>query len=295
MALAAGLVVLAVIAWAFSGAVDASGAAGGTAGGGTAGGAGAAHGHGTKTGTAGPAAGRAGGASGAGLVSAPGTRSAPRSGPGSGRGRGSASRPSPGNGSRPRRGQGSGSAKGPASGARAGSGPATRAQAWLSASAQPPASPAGQVVGRNQGSGGTVTQPGGSAPRMRRACKPGDVVLSLFASQDSYGQSRLPQFEVDVVSTSRRTCAFNVGPRFLAVVATAAGKRVWNSARCVAGRGSLVTDLAWGVPTIIPVTWDLETPVAGCRQAARRAPPGGYAVSASDDGRTSNSLTFTVG
>ena len=262
MALTAGLVVLAVIAWAFSGAVDASGAAGG----GTAGGAGASHGRGTQTGPGGHAAGRPGGTSAAGPVSASGTR------------------------------PGSGSAAGSAGGPRPGSGTATRAIAHASpsASAQPSAAPAAQIAGQNQGPGDRVTQPVGPAPTVRRTCKPGDVVLSMFSSQDSYGQGRLPQFEVDVVSTSRRTCAFNVGPGFLAVVVTAAGRRVWSSARCAAGRGSLVTDLARGVPAVIPVTWDLETSAGGCPQPTRQVPPGGYAVSACDDGRTSNSLAFTV-
>ena len=127
-----------------------------------------------------------------------------------------------------------------------------------------------------------------------RACSPDDVVISLFSSQASYGPGQLPEFSVDVVSTSARTCAFNVGPRFLALVITADGKRVWSSADCVAGRGSLQTDLARGVPTAVPLSWDRESSAPGCRVTSRQVTAGSFAAAASDAGLASNSLTFTL-
>lgn len=137
-----------------------------------------------------------------------------------------------------------------------------------------------------------ATQPPGPAPV--RACEPGDVVLSLVSSQGSYGSGQLPEFDVNVVSTAARTCAFDVGPRFLALVITAGGKRIWSSADCVARPGSLLTDLARGVPTVVPISWDRETSAPGCRVTSRQVVPGSFAAAASDGGLASNPLTFTL-
>ena len=124
--------------------------------------------------------------------------------------------------------------------------------------------------------------------------KPGEVVLSLFSSQASYGRGQLPVFDVDVVSTSAQACAFNVGPRFLTLVITAGGKRIWSSADCVAGPGSLLTNLARGVPTVVPLSWDRETSAPGCRVTSRQVTTGSFAAAASDAGLASNPLTFTL-
>lgn len=126
------------------------------------------------------------------------------------------------------------------------------------------------------------------------ACRPADVVISVFASQDSFGQGQPPEFNLDVVSTADGTCAFNVGPRFLTLVIRAGGKRVWGSADCAAAPGSVVTDLARGVPTMLPVTWDLQTSVPGCPATAAQATAGSYSATASDDGVTSNPVTFRL-
>jgi len=137
-----------------------------------------------------------------------------------------------------------------------------------------------------------ATQPPG--PASAQACEPGEVVLSLFSSQASYGRGQLPEFNVDVVSTAARTCAFNVGPRFLTLVITAGGNRIWSSADCVAGPGSLLTDLARGVPTVVPLSWDRETSAPGCRVTSRQVTAGSFAAAASDGGLASNPLTFTL-
>ena len=136
--------------------------------------------------------------------------------------------------------------------------------------------------------------PGAKQPPASAACMPGEVVLSLFSSQGSYGRGQLPEFDVDVVSTAAGTCAFNVGPRFLTLVITAGGKRVWSSADCVAGPGSLLTDLPRGVPTVVPLSWDRETSAPGCRVTSRQVTAGSFAAAASDGGLVSNPLTFTL-
>jgi hypothetical protein len=116
----------------------------------------------------------------------------------------------------------------------------------------------------------------------------------VFASQASYGPGQPPEFDLDVVSVADQTCAVNVGPRHLALVITADGKRVWGSADCAAAPGSLVTDLTRGVPAILPVTWDLQTSAPGCAAAPRQAAAGSYVATASDGGVISSPVTFGV-
>jgi hypothetical protein len=128
----------------------------------------------------------------------------------------------------------------------------------------------------------------------RRACRPADVVLSLFLSQDSYGPGQLPVFDVDVVSTSPRTCTVNVGPKFLAVVVTSGGDRIWSSADCVAGAGSLVTDLVKGVPAVLPISWGRQTSAPGCFVPAARAHGGTYRAAASDGRLVSRKEAFRI-
>jgi hypothetical protein len=133
------------------------------------------------------------------------------------------------------------------------------------------------------------------APHPARACKPGDVVLSLSIDQDSYGRGQLPEFDVDVVSTGTRTCGFNVGPKHLSLVVRAHGKRVWASVKCASGHGALTTNLARGVPVIVPVSWNRQTSVLACQGTGQQAPAGRYTASASDGGVASNPVRFTIG
>ena len=163
-----------------------------------------------------------------------------------------------------------------------------------SASAQPSASvPVGAQAGH------APAQMAGFAPHRAshpaRACKPGDVVISLFVGQDSYGQGQLPEFDVNVVSTAATTCRFNVGAKRLSLVVRAHGKRVWASAECAAGHAALTTNLTRGVPVIVPVSWNRQTSALSCQGTGRQAPAGRYSASASDGGVASNRVRFTIG
>ncbi len=194
-----------------------------------------------------------------------------------GRAAASAGHGSPGRQARPAGGLGTGSASG-------------APQTWPSATPAP-------ILSTPQGPALSSPTPGATqppGPAAVRACEPGEVVLSLSSSQESYGRGQLPEFDMDVVSTAARTCAFNVGPRFLALVISAGGKRIWSSADCVAGPGSLLTDLARGVPTVVPLSWDRETSAPGCRVTSRRVTAGSFAAAAWDGGLASNPLTFTL-
>ena len=139
---------------------------------------------------------------------------------------------------------------------------------------------------------GTAQRP---AVRKMRPCKPGDVVLSLFASRGRYPRGQLPQFDVDVVSVADRSCAFNVGRKFLSLAVRAYGKRIWDSSDCASGRRSQVIKLVRGVPAILPVTWDLDRSSArGCAKTSHPALTGRFAASAAGDGLASNTVTFRV-
>jgi hypothetical protein len=185
-----------------------------------------------------------------------------------------------------RAGAGSG---GPGGAAR----PSAQPQASASATAQPSASPA--TGAQAQIGHEAPAQLAVSAPHAARACKPGNIVLSLFVGQDSYGQGQVPEFDVDVVSTADRTCGFNVGAKHLSLVVWERGTRVWASADCAAGHGTLTTDLARGVPVIVPISWNRQTSPRACQGAGPQAPAGRYTASASDGGVASNPVRFTVG
>jgi hypothetical protein len=180
--------------------------------------------------------------------------------------------------------------------------PQTTAQATASptdrpsASAEPSASPAASALAQ---AGHPPAQLAVFAPRRAphpaRACKPGDVVLSLFVDQDSYGQGQLPEFDINVVSTASRTCGFNVGAKHLSLIVRAHGKRVWASVKCATGHGALTTNLARGVPVIVPVSWNRQTSALACQGTGQQAPAGRYTASASDGGVASNPVRFTIG
>ena len=251
VALVIGLAILAVIAWAFSGALGGASAGGATAGS-------------------------------AGLGGHSGNRPAPRP----------AGRPAA-------TGSGSPSAAAPTSAARS---PSARASAGRQAKVSP-----GSAAAATGSSGG------------RRFCPGKDVVLSLFASQGSAsrgstgrgsasrgsasrgsasqgsaGSRALAQFDVDVVSTSPQTCKLNVGAKYLTLVISSGKARIWSSADCVRGQGSLVTDLRRGVPTVLPISWDRKLSAPGCAGRASQAPAGTYSATAADGALVSNSQTFLV-
>jgi len=166
----------------------------------------------------------------------------------------------------------------------------------------------GANAGGGAGTGGSGAPAGGTgstpspSPKQTSApasglpghCKPSQIVISVFSSRSSYRRGQLPEFDVDVVSTADRTCAFNVGPKFLSLVVTAGGKRIWSSADCVGGRGSLMTNLARGVPTVLPVSWDRERSAPRCAATSRRVREGSFAAAASDGGITSNPVPFKL-
>jgi hypothetical protein len=182
--------------------------------------------------------------------------------------------------------------------------PGGQPEASPSATAQPspsvqPSSSASPAAGAQAQNGEAPGQLAAFAPERAthpaRACKAGNIVISLVVAQDSYGKGQLPEFDVDVVSTGTRTCGFSVGARRLSVVVRAHGKRLWASADCAVGHAKLTTDLVRGVPVIVPVSWNRQTSAGGCQAGAKQAPAGSYTARASDDGVVSNVVRFTLG
>jgi hypothetical protein len=157
-------------------------------------------------------------------------------------------------------------------------------------------SPRQARTGQKQPAGATrpARHGGGSAYGRPRACARRSVVISLFASQVSYPAHARPVFDLDVVSTEGRTCTFNVGARYLALVIKAGKNRVWSSADCLQGRKSLFTDLVKGVPTALSISWDRRTSAPGCKLGSSPVPTGIYVATAVSGTLTSNKEIFRL-
>ena len=120
------------------------------------------------------------------------------------------------------------------------------------------------------------------------------MVISLSANSNSYAPGARPKFTTSVVSTSGRRCAFNVGSRYLDLVISSGGVRVWGSADCVHGAGTQVAMLRRGVPVQHKITWDRTLSSPGCHLPHTAARPGTYTVTASDAGVHSHTLVFVL-
>jgi hypothetical protein len=133
---------------------------------------------------------------------------------------------------------------------------------------------------------------GGFKPKF---CSWHSIVLSASANQVSLGPGQQPTFSLSVVSTQPTDCSFNVGPAHLALVIREGPARIWSSADCVSGTGSLVTALRRGVPTDVAIGWNEKTSAPGCNGPARSVPAGRYTAYAVDGSLVSAPVTFRLG
>jgi hypothetical protein len=131
-------------------------------------------------------------------------------------------------------------------------------------------------------------------PTGPQPCAHGDVVLSLFSSQESYADGQLPQFTVDVVATGGPTCTFDVGAKHVTLIIRSGSVRVWNSADCAQGTGDLNSDLQRGVPTVLPITWNRQASAPGCPPEQGLMPAGTYTAEVSDGWLASNVVSFRI-
>lgn len=120
-------------------------------------------------------------------------------------------------------------------------------------------------------------------------------MLSLFSSQASYPIRQTPEFEVDVVSTARQSCSFDIGAAHVLLKISSGPVRIWTSADCAEGEASLVTMLHRGVPTVVPITWNGQRSAPGCPVPGTAAARGSYTAVASDGQERSNAVVFRIG
>ena len=124
---------------------------------------------------------------------------------------------------------------------------------------------------------------GPAAARPAWACAPGAVTLRLSTQQQNWYQpGATPRFTVSAISRRPRPCRFNMGTKFVAVVITNGGRRIWSSADCAGGGGSNMIVLTRGVPAVLDLSWDRRTSSLGCSGVRQVVPAGEYQVAAVD-------------
>jgi hypothetical protein len=108
----------------------------------------------------------------------------------------------------------------------------------------------------------------------------GDVVPSLFVSQQAYQRWVKPQFSIYLVNIGPGTCTFDTGARSLRLVIRSGRVRVWGSADCARTARPEVVPLRRGVPFVTYVSWSRHrsSPAGGpgCGTAQPPAAPGTY-------------------
>jgi hypothetical protein len=170
-----------------------------------------------------------------------------------------------------------------------------------------PGQPSGQTAGGRSAAGtaasgqaGAGAGAGSNAPPVSGgvepggACSPGAVVLSLFSSRPDYYAGQYPQFDVYAVSTASRACSFDVSPAQLHVLVMSSGRVIWDSADCPRGEPNRTAELSRGVPAQDSITWNRTISLPGCVTLASAARLGSYQVQARDASVASPVRTFTL-
>jgi hypothetical protein len=147
----------------------------------------------------------------------------------------------------------------------------------------------GAAVAANAAAGpASGVEPGGG-------CAPNAIVLSLFTSKSSYHAGQYPVFEVYAVSTASRACSFNISPAKLHVQVSSSGRVIWDSADCTRGQPDRRAELRRGVPAQESLSWNRTISLPGCVTVASSARPGTYQVQARDASVASPVRTFKLG
>jgi len=125
-------------------------------------------------------------------------------------------------------------------------------------------------------------------------CAPNAIVLSVFTSKTSYHAGQYPVFEVYAVSTASRACTFNLSPAKLHVLVSSSGRVIWDSADCTRGQPNKRAELRRGVPAQESLSWNRTISLPGCITVASSARPGPYQVQARDASVASPFRTFKL-
>jgi hypothetical protein len=126
------------------------------------------------------------------------------------------------------------------------------------------------------------------------ACKPADIVLSLFTGQSSYAPGARPSFRVYAVSTASAPCTLPYGAGAVQVVVTRHGQVVWDSAACKPAPAKRVRFTA-GVPQVLKLIWNpAAARPAGCAGALAAGATGTLDAVALDGGQSSPVRSFKI-
>ncbi|HEY0718904.1 MAG TPA: hypothetical protein VGD68_14910 [Streptosporangiaceae bacterium] len=126
------------------------------------------------------------------------------------------------------------------------------------------------------------------------ACPAADLVLTLTASQASYGSSAKPSFRADIVSTDAAPCTLDTGAAALRLVVMHGTSVAYNSASCLHGAQKHVISLHRGVPVVTPMVWDKHETAPGCPATVLAATNRTYAAMAQAGGAQSPRLSFQL-
>jgi len=125
-------------------------------------------------------------------------------------------------------------------------------------------------------------------------CAPNAIVLSVFTSKTSYRAGQYPVFKVYAVSTASRACTFNLSPAKLHVLVSSSDRVIWDSADCTRGQPNKRAELRRGVPAQESLSWNRTISLPGCVTVASSARPGPYQVQARDASVASPFRTFKL-
>ncbi|WP_344977492.1 hypothetical protein [Salinactinospora qingdaonensis] len=110
-------------------------------------------------------------------------------------------------------------------------------------------------------------------------CRPEDVVVTVSLDQDDYAAGEQPVITLDVVNTAKQTCTVDLGPAAMEVRITSGPDRIFSTADCqeqTKSSGSRETQLRYGVPETVTITWDRKRSWEDCRDDEVAARAGTY-------------------
>jgi hypothetical protein len=107
------------------------------------------------------------------------------------------------------------------------------------------------------------------------ACDPETLIVTMKATDSSYGAGERPRFLVTAVNTASGSCTLDSGSG-LGLSITSGSDDVWSSDACAGGSGSSRQKLRRGVPYTRTITWDRKRASGDCDGARPEARPGTY-------------------
>ncbi len=190
--------------------------------------------------------------------------------------------------------------QGPASSSRAAVASSPAAAATVTVTANPSGRQRSGAHASPHASGSPAAN---ASPRVRAAvatpppggqCAPGDVIPSLFVSQQVYQRWVKPQFSIYLVNISHAACTFDVSAKSLRLVIRSGQVRVWGSADCVRGDAPDVVRLRRGVPFVTYLSWSRRQSSEGCGPVGPKAAPGTYTAAVSSGAVHSQTEVFVL-